>query len=154
SPSPIPPPPNVSHGLLDAPDQPCPPPAGHPFSKNIFTGFQATREDPVVKGSGGPRYSCFVAVQNVTYGDADLAALNVATLKGVPTSKVKVGTNLTYAIGLTNLGPNQANGVLISDQLDPNTSFVSGTVAQTTCSFLVHGLACTKPVPQACAASG
>jgi uncharacterized repeat protein (TIGR01451 family) len=154
SPSPVPPPPNVTHGLLDAPDQPCPPPAGHPFSKNIFTAFAATRQDPVVKGSGGPRYSCFVAVQNVTYGNADLVALNVPTIKGLPTLKVKPGTNLIYAIGLTNLGPNQANGVVITDQLDPNTSFVSGTVAQTTCTFLLRGLTCTKPVPQACSANG
>jgi uncharacterized repeat protein (TIGR01451 family) len=139
---------NLTRGLLDAPDQGCPPPAAHPFSKNIFTGFQATRLDPVVKGSGGPRYSCFVSVQNVTYGNADLATINLAS------TKAKVGSNLTYAIGLTNFGPNSANGVLITDQLDPSTSFVNGTVAQTTCTFVVHGLTCTKLVPQACAASG
>ncbi len=139
---------NATRGLLDAPDQPCPPPAEHPFSKNIFTGFQATRVDPVVKGSGGPRYSCFVSVQNVTYGNADLVTINLVN------TKVKVGSNLTYAIGLTNLGPNSANGVLITDQLDPNTTFVSGTVAQTTCTFVLHGLTCTKPVPQACSATG
>jgi uncharacterized repeat protein (TIGR01451 family) len=139
---------NTNPGLLDAPDQPCPPPAGHPFTKNIFTEYQVNRQDPVVRGSGGPKYSCFVAVQNVTYGNADLAVLNLAL------SKVKVGSNLTYAIGLTNLGPATANRVVLTDQLDPNTSFVRGTVAQTTCTFLLRGLTCTKPVPQACSASG
>jgi uncharacterized repeat protein (TIGR01451 family) len=139
---------NTNPGLLDAPDQPCPPPAGHPFSKNIFTEYQVNRQDPVVKGSGGPKYSCFVAVQNVTYGKADLVVVNLAS------PKVKVGSNLTYAIGLTNFGPATANKVIVSDQLDPNTSFVSGTVAQTTCTFLLHGLTCTKPVPVACSSSG
>jgi uncharacterized repeat protein (TIGR01451 family) len=139
---------NPNPGLLDAPDQPCPPPAGHPFTLNIFTEYQVNRQDPVVKGSGGPRYSCFVAVQNVSYGNADLAVLNLA----IP--KVKVGSNLKYAIGLTNLGPATANRVVLTDQLDPNTSFVSGTVAQTTCTFLLRGLTCTKPVPQACSANG
>jgi uncharacterized repeat protein (TIGR01451 family) len=147
--SPGTPPPNTARGLLDAPDQDCPPPANYPFTKNIFTGFQATRVDPVIKGAGGPRYSCFVAVQNVTYGNADLAVLNLAT-----SSKVKAGGSLSYAIGLTNFGPNTANGVNITDQLDPNTTFVSGTVAQTTCTFLLHGLTCTKPVTQACTAVG
>jgi uncharacterized repeat protein (TIGR01451 family) len=145
---------NLNPGLLDAPDQSCPPPTGHPFTKNIFTEYQQLRQDPVVKGSGGPRYSCFVVVQNVVYGNADLVALNVATLKGLPTLKAKVGSNLTYAIGLTNLGPSTANRVVVSDQLDPNTSFVSGTVAQTTCTFLLRGLTCTKPVPQACTITG
>jgi uncharacterized repeat protein (TIGR01451 family) len=139
---------NLSPGLLDAPDQSCPPPADHPFSTNIFTDYIQTRQDPVVKGSGGPRYSCFVAIQNVTYGKADLVVLDLAS------SKVKVGNNLTNTIPLTNLGPATANRVIVTDQLDPNTSFVSGTVAQTTCTFLLHGLTCTKPVPVACSASG
>ena len=140
---------NTSPGLLDAPGQACPPPntPGN-FTINIFTEYQVNRHDPVVKGSGGPRYSCFVAVQNVTYGKADLVVLDLAPLK------VKVGSNLTYAIGLTNLGPATANRVILTDQLDPNTSFVRGTVAQTTCTFLLHGLTCTKPVPQACSATG
>ena len=106
------------------------------------------RQDPVVKGSGGPRYSCFVVVQNVTYGNADLVTLNVAS------TKARVGTTLSYAIGLTNLGPATANKVVVTDQLDPNTTFVNGSVAQTTCTFLLHGLTCTKPVPVACTASG
>ena len=140
---------NNSPGLLDAPGLPCPPPntPGN-FTTNIFTEYQVNRHDPVVKGSGGPRYSCFVAVQNVTYGKADLAVFNLAS------SNVKVGTNLTYIIPLTNFGPATANRVVVTDQLDPNTSFVNGTVAQTTCTFLLHGLTCTKPVPRACSASG
>jgi len=140
---------NNNPGLLDAPGLSCPPPntPGN-FTTNIFTEYQVNRHDPVVKGSGGPRYSCFVAVQNVTYGKADLVVLDVAL------SKAKVGSNLTYGIGVTNLGPATANRVIVTDQLDPNTSLVSGTVAQTTCTFLLHGLTCTKPVPVACSANG
>jgi len=138
---------NPNPGLLDAPGQTCPPPAAHPFSTNIFTEYNQTRQDPVVKGSGGPRYSCFVAVQNVTYIPADLALLNLAS------PKVKPGDNVTYVMGLVNLGPATANQVTVTDPLPPNTSLVSASVLQSTCTFSFHGLTCTTPVPAPCSAS-
>jgi len=137
---------NPNPGLLDAPGQPCPPPATHPFSTNIFTEYIQTRQDPVIKGSGGPRYSCFVAVQKVTYGSADLALLNVAS------PKVKPGGNVTYLMGLVNLGPATANQVTVTDPLPPNTSLVSASVLESTCTFSFHGLSCTTPVPAPCSA--
>ena len=45
-------------------------------------------------------------------------------------SPVTVGSNLTYTINITNLGPNAASGVTLTDALPATVSFVSAAVSQ------------------------
>jgi len=126
-------------GLLMAPGQACASvnPIFDPnFTRNIFTGFDP---DPIVKGTGGPGYSCFVAVENVTYQPADLALLNVAS------SKVKTGGNLAYIMALVNLGPNTANAVNVTFPVPTNTTLLNASIAQVACTLSFSGITCTPP---------
>ncbi len=45
-----------------------------------------------------------------------------------------VGSNITYTIVASNLGPLTANGVAVTDSLPAGTAFVSATSTQGTCS--------------------
>ncbi|MFZ5876473.1 MAG: DUF11 domain-containing protein [Nitrospirota bacterium] len=65
----------------------------------------------------------------VTGLSADLAAN-----KTVSNGTVYVGQNLTYTITVTNLGPNSATGVTVSDTLPAGVSYVSATPSQGSCS--------------------
>ena len=121
-------------GFLKATDQDCVP--GITFESNIITAFTQTRNDPTTKGSSRPSFSCFVAVQNVTYSPADLDILNLAS------SKVKPNANLTYVATATNFGPSGAQGVALSNKIPSGTRYVSsalctltGGCSNTTCTF-------------------
>ena len=95
------------------------------FDSNIITAFFQTRTDPTTKGSSKPTFSCFAAVQNVTYSPADVDIANVAS------PKVVTGSNLTYLIPVINFGPSTAQGVNITDTIPTGTTFVSAGL----CSF-------------------
>jgi uncharacterized repeat protein (TIGR01451 family) len=69
--------------------------------------------------------------------NADLAILNVGP------SKISTGKTITYAIGGTNLGPNLATGVVITNPLPNGTSFVSGSGSNVSCSVVNRKLVCT-----------
>lgn len=91
------------------------------------------------------------ATKSVTYTvlapNADLAILNIAP------ARVSTGKNLTYAIGGTNLGPNLATGVTITNPLPNGTVFVSGSGSNVSCSVVNRKLVCTTS-NFACTASG
>jgi uncharacterized repeat protein (TIGR01451 family) len=121
-------------GFLKASGQPCPPAV--PFDSNIITQFLQTRTDPTTKGSSKPSFSCFVAVQNVTYQPANLDILNLAA------AKVRPNTNLTYVATVGNFGPSAAQGVAISNPIPSGTAYVNSALcsltngcSNTTCSF-------------------
>src|SRR5205814_8484689 len=48
---------------------------------------------------------------------------------------VPLGSNLIYSISISNTGPSQANGVLLSDALPPNVTFVGVSPSQGSCSL-------------------
>ena len=60
---------------------------------------------------------------------ADLAV----SISGVPASVV-VRSNMTYVVTVTNLGPNQAAGIVLNDTLPPNTVVVTNFTTQGTLS--------------------
>ncbi len=120
-------------GFLKATGQDCTAPT---FDTNIITQFFQTRTDPTTKGSSKPSFSCFVAVQNVTYQPADLDILNLAA------GKVKPNANLTYVATVGNFGPSGAQGVAISHPIPSGTTYVNSALctlangcSNATCSF-------------------
>jgi uncharacterized repeat protein (TIGR01451 family) len=62
-----------------------------------------------------------------------LAPADMAIRKGGP-STIKSGSNLTYSIGVVNLGPNTASGVVVTDHVPAGTSFVSAQFAKGSCT--------------------
>jgi uncharacterized repeat protein (TIGR01451 family) len=121
-------------GFLKATGLDCVP--GITFDQNIITAFSQTRTDPTTKGSSRPTFSCFVAVQNLTYGPADLDIVNLAS------PKVKPNSNLTYLATATNFGPNGAQGVALANTIPSGTQYVSsalctlsGGCSPTPCTF-------------------
>ena len=110
----------LNPGFLKATGKDCVP--GITFDANIITQFTQTRTDPTTKGSSKPSFSCFVAVQNVTYPKADLDILNLGPLK------VKPNANLTYYSTIVNFGPNGAQGVAISNPIPSGTTYVSSSL--------------------------
>src|SRR5205823_1739761 len=46
---------------------------------------------------------------------------------------LKEGTDVTYTLTVGNAGPDTATGVLLTDALDPSTTFVSASPNQGTC---------------------
>ena len=112
-------PPITNPGFLKATGQDCTAPT---FDSNIITQFFQTRTDPTTKGSSKPTFSCFVAVQNVTYAPTDLDILNLASIK------VKPNANLTYVSTAANFGPSGAQGVAISNTIPSGTTYVNSAL--------------------------
>ncbi|MDM8567761.1 beta-propeller fold lactonase family protein [Candidatus Halobeggiatoa sp. HSG11] len=54
-----------------------------------------------------------------------------------------LGKNVTYITTITNNGPNQATGIVVTQDLDPNVKFVSATPSQgPNCTFANHAVTC------------
>jgi uncharacterized repeat protein (TIGR01451 family) len=135
-------PPITNPGFLKATGQDCVP--GITFDSNIITAFTQTRTDPTTKGSSRPSFSCFAAVQNVTYSPADLDIVNLAS------SKVKQGANLSYVATTTNFGPSSAQGVAITNTIPAGTTYVASSLCTLTngcssnpCTFSAGAASCT-----------
>ena len=135
-------PPITNPGFLKATGLDCVP--GIAFDSNIITSFLQTRTDPTTKGSSRPSFSCFVAVQNVTYAPADLDIVNLASLK------VKQGANLSYVATTTNFGPSSAQGVAITNTIPAGTTYVTSSLcsltngcSSTPCTFAAGAASCT-----------
>ena len=60
------------------------------------------------------------------------AAADIRVRKRVSDATPAVGTNVTFTISATNLGPNAATGVQVRDVLPPGLAFVSATPSQGT----------------------
>ncbi|MGC2182741.1 MAG: DUF11 domain-containing protein, partial [Terriglobales bacterium] len=68
---------------------------------------------------------------------------------------VKTQTNITYSIGLVNLGPNTAYGVTITDTLPSGTDPSSATAVFSTASCTTNPLNCSTPIKGAsCSLNG
>jgi len=71
-----------------------------------------------------------------------LAPADMAIRKAGP-STVKSGSNLTYGIGVVNLGPSTASGVVVTDHVPAGTSFVSAQFAKGSCTVSGGVVSCT-----------
>ncbi|MCX5885618.1 MAG: DUF1566 domain-containing protein [Proteobacteria bacterium] len=63
-----------------------------------------------------------------------LGDLDISVIKTDAPDPVTVGSNLTYTITVTNNGPETATGVILTDTLPSNVTYVSATSTQGTCS--------------------
>ncbi|MFN3973870.1 MAG: DUF11 domain-containing protein [Dehalococcoidia bacterium] len=62
------------------------------------------------------------------------AGADLVVIKSASPDPVRVGSNLTYTIVVTNLGPAVATGVLLTDTLSPVMNLVSISPSQGTCT--------------------
>ena len=71
---------------------------------------------------------------NLTF--SGIQSLNPASLSVSKTgpSSVPLGSNISYTITVNNAGPNSAAGVTVTDPIPPNTTLVSATPSQGSCS--------------------
>jgi uncharacterized repeat protein (TIGR01451 family) len=65
--------------------------------------------------------------------------LNVAT----PASTVRLGSNLTYMVTVTNKGPSVAEEVVLAEELPTSVAVVSATASQGSCSYSSGGVRCS-----------
>jgi uncharacterized repeat protein (TIGR01451 family) len=81
------------------------------------------------------------ATKSVSYSvlpaSADVAILNLAT------PLVRPGGKITYVIGVGDLGPADAVGVVVTDTLPSNTSWVSTSAKKVSCAIVNKKLVCT-----------
>ncbi|MEM7396473.1 MAG: DUF2341 domain-containing protein, partial [Verrucomicrobiota bacterium] len=71
-------------------------------------------------------FNCYDPVEVI--GTSNTADLVVT--KSVNTNNLLIGTNLTYTISVTNLGPNPAVGLVVTDSLPAEATFVSSVPPQ------------------------
>ena len=67
---------------------------------------------------------------------------DLAVTKTAAPSSIVVGENITYAIAVTNQGPDQATGVFVEDFLPQGVTFVSVSSSQGDCFQQTAGIAC------------
>jgi uncharacterized repeat protein (TIGR01451 family) len=67
-------------------------------------------------------------VASLSFGSADLALTKTDSNDPTPTAR-----NLTYTLSAVNNGPDEAEGVVILDQLPPDVTFISATPSQGSC---------------------
>jgi len=89
--------------------------------------------------------------QTVSY--TVVAPTNLQILNLGPAGPIANGGTITYAIGVADLGPANANGVVVTDTLPSNVSFVSGSGSNVTCSIVNKKPSCTT-TPITCSGSG
>jgi uncharacterized repeat protein (TIGR01451 family) len=83
-------------------------------------------------------FNVIVAAQQ-TGGPADLAVDNLAL------PLVRTGQSLTYFIEVTNLGPNVASQVTLTDVLPPGTTLASASWVPESCTIVRGALSCSIP---------
>jgi uncharacterized repeat protein (TIGR01451 family) len=97
-------------------------------------------------GNDGGQALCPVTI--TVRADADLALTKVATPE-----PVKVSSNLTYLITVTNNGPAQATGLLVTDTLPGDVTFVSASSSQGSCVESSGVVTCSLGVLSSAAAA-
>jgi uncharacterized repeat protein (TIGR01451 family) len=70
------------------------------------------------------------------------AATDVSIVKTFSPSTPVAGQNVTYTLSVFNAGPSEARNVVISDPLDPDTTFISATPGQGSCTAQGSMLTC------------
>jgi uncharacterized repeat protein (TIGR01451 family) len=89
--------------------------------------------------------------QSVSYSVVAPTNLQIANV--APGGPVANGGNITYTIGVADVGPANANGVIVTDPLPSNTTFVSGSGTNVACAIVNKRLSCTT-TPISCSAVG
>jgi uncharacterized repeat protein (TIGR01451 family) len=89
--------------------------------------------------------------QNVNY--TVVAPTNLQILNIGPPGPIANGGYITYAIGVADLGPANADGVVVTDTLPTNTTFVSGSGSNVSCDIVNKKFSCST-TPIQCSASG
>jgi uncharacterized repeat protein (TIGR01451 family) len=119
-----------------ASDLPAPAPAS-PYGTNlsVFNGTDPTgtwslyvNDDSVGDSgnvSGGWRLTLTTVAPPVCCGSDSLADLSVTAASSAVSAGI--GSNLTFTVNMTNLGPSTASDVVLTDTLPANISFVSAT---------------------------
>jgi len=82
-----------------------------------------------------------------------VAPTNLFILNGGPPGPIANGGYITYGIGVLDLGPVNADGVVVTDQLPANTTFVSGSGTNVSCGIVNKKLSCSTTAIQ-CSANG
>jgi uncharacterized repeat protein (TIGR01451 family) len=72
----------------------------------------------------------------------DSASADLAVTQVTPVSLATVGSNFTYSITVSNLGPDAATNCVLADRLPLDAVFVSANPSQGSCSFTNGFLAC------------
>ena len=104
---------------------------------NQITAFTQTRLDPTTKGRSGGTGSCWVALQNLTYPNADMSIVN-ATLP-----LVKKGTSISYGLAVLNLGANPATGISVTNPIPLPDTKMALTISAV-CITGASGVSCTN----------
>jgi subtilisin len=83
------------------------------------------------------------------YGLADARATldaasraDLSLVKADPPGRVPTGRNMTYTLTATNAGPDDAQSVVVTDDLPSSVTFVSGTTAQGSCNESAGTVTC------------
>ena len=111
---------------------------------NQIDFFSQTSKDPTTKGRSGGTASCWIAVENVSYPNADLSITKVGPLL------VKSGAPLPYGIAVLNLGPGTATAVTVTDPIPAGTAFLNSAV----CFTGKSGVTCQSGAQSPCASDG
>jgi uncharacterized repeat protein (TIGR01451 family) len=89
---------------------------------------------------------CGLVAFSGTGASAGLPAPPSADLGVVKTDSadpIEAGKTLTYKINVSNIGPDAATNVVVTDKIDSSTDFVSVTTSKGTCKFKGRTLTCT-----------
>jgi uncharacterized repeat protein (TIGR01451 family) len=115
--------------------------------------------DRTVSGSAGTSHTNTVTVEGYDTHETPLSGSDSATVyfTGAPPSSptvdlslvktdvadpVLLGGNITYHVNVSNAGPDAATGVVVTDTLPADTTFVSASATQGTCSETAGTLTC------------
>ena len=82
-----------------------------------------------------------------------VAPTNLFIVNGGPPGPIANGGYITYGIDVLDLGPVNADGVVVTDQLPANTTFVSGSGTNVSCGIVNKKLSCSTTAIQ-CSANG
>ena len=109
------------------------------FTNGIWTGN-------LTVGASATNLVLHVDDENGDFGNAapfDVVNFaDVALRTSITPSSPRVGTNLIYTLLVTNLGPGLGTGLVVTNLLPPNQTFLSATSTVGTCSFLSGVVRC------------
>ena len=132
-------------------------PAGRPVE--IVTRVDADEEAPFSLTTRKTTVNVPVVVTNVVHAAAQQLDLNLSNNTAVAVTTVTpvtdlaitavsspatvlLGQSVTYTVQITNLGPNLASGIIVSDLLPDGIGLVSAVPSQGTCANLAGSLTC------------
>lgn len=111
-----------------------------PFTNGVWSGN-------IIAGAAASNLVLHLDDGDGHFGDsAPFTVLNYADLvlqTSFAPNPARVGSNLTCTVLITNLGPTAAVGVVLTNNLPPNTTFISATSAVGSCVFSNNMIACS-----------